>query len=70
MENKKNTKQVYMTQKAKIKKHLLTGKPITSIEAIELYDCTRLASQIFGLRSEGLNIEMNMIKDENGKRCA
>lgn len=70
MENKKNTNQANMEQRARIKKHLIAGKPITQSEATKLYDCANLSWQIYKLRSEGMNIEMKLITDENGKRCA
>ena len=40
-----------------IYKHLASGKTITSMEAFELYGCTRLSAKIFNLRKHGLDIE-------------
>jgi hypothetical protein len=45
-----------MSQKEKIKKHLLK-KSITTIEAFEKYKITRLSAHIHILRKEGLIIE-------------
>ena len=44
----------------------LQSKPITSMDAIELYRNTRLADSVFVLRKEGHNITTNTIKTENG----
>jgi len=44
----------------------LRSRPITSMEAIELYRNTRLADSVFVLRKEGYNISTKTIKTENG----
>lgn len=49
----------------KIKEHLQSGKTITSWEAIELYNVTRLAAIIFNLKEEGLNIRTTNKVHEN-----
>ena len=36
--------------------HLQSGKPITSMQAFELYGCTRLADKVHKLRKRGYNI--------------
>ena len=41
----------------KIKDHLQSGRSITSWQAIQEYNVTRLASIIFYLKKEGLLIE-------------
>jgi len=45
-----------MNKTAAITKHLLDGKSITSMEAIEKYRATRLAAIICGLRQDGMDI--------------
>ncbi|MBP5423792.1 MAG: helix-turn-helix domain-containing protein [Paludibacteraceae bacterium] len=40
-----------------IKEHLLNKGTITSMEAIELYGCTRLSAKIFDLRNAGWDID-------------
>lgn len=65
MENK-NEEEIYTTQLANIRKHLEEGKPITALEALNLYGCFRLSAHIFTLRNEGLNIVTNRIT-RNGK---
>lgn len=43
-------------QTLKIYHHMLKGKGITSIEAINLYGITRLSAKIYDLKHEGFNI--------------
>lgn len=50
------------TQKAEVLKHLQEKGSLTSMEAIELYGATRLASIIFDLRAEWHNIETIMVE--------
>jgi hypothetical protein len=45
-----------MSQKAKIKKYLLSGKSLTPIQALDKFGCFRLASRIGELKSSGMNI--------------
>ncbi len=40
----------------KVLQHLQSGKPITSMDAIDLYGATRLSAIIFNLRKRGYNI--------------
>ncbi len=46
-----------MTQKENIKQHLLKGKPITQLQALDLYGCMRLAPVIHKLRNEDMSIK-------------
>lgn len=45
-----------MNQLEAVKQHLESGKGITSLQAINLYGCTRLSDKIFKLRKSGMNI--------------
>lgn len=45
-----------LTKTQMVKNHLKTGQTITSLEAIKLYNATRLSGIIFSLRKRGLNI--------------
>ncbi len=45
-----------MNKTLKVLEHLLSGKSITSWEAIKLYKATRLSAIIFDLRAKGYNI--------------
>lgn len=44
-------------QMTDIKDHLLSGKTITSLEAINLYGCTRLSDKIHKMRKAGYIIQ-------------
>ena len=54
-----------MKQNELIKKHLKEKGTITSMEAFELYGCTRLSARIFNLRQEGMNIVNDLTKGKN-----
>jgi hypothetical protein len=54
------------TQLEMIREHLEAHKSITSWEAIQTYQITRLAHHILCLRKEGLSIESEQIT--NGKK--
>jgi hypothetical protein len=44
------------SQLTEIRKYLLKYRKITSMEAIQLFGCTRLSARISDLRSEGMDI--------------
>lgn len=56
------------TKTEKILKHLQKRKKITSLDAIELYGCTRLASVIFNLKGRGHEIITHIVQDKNGTK--
>ena len=58
-----------MSQNQQILKHLKTGKTLTAIQALKMFDCFRLAARIENLRKMGHDIESRIIK-RNGKRYA
>lgn len=59
------------SQKAAILKHLLTGKSISRLEALQLFGCLHIGARILDLRNEGYGIETGMVKNQhNGKRFA
>lgn len=58
------------TQCKRIAEHLGKGLTLTSLEALNLFGCFRLASRIHDLRVEGYNIIMERIKTSNGKTVA
>jgi hypothetical protein len=58
------------SQCAKIKDWLESGNTLTSIEALQMFGCFRLASRIHDLRDRGVNIDKTMICGPNGKRYA
>ena len=50
---------------------LMQGKSITSMEALNLWGCARLASRINDLKNRGMNIDKEMIVTPNtNKRVA
>ena len=56
------------TQAKVILDHLLTGRPITALDALNQYGCFRLAARIHELRKDH-EIEEVMV-ERNGKRYA
>ena len=58
-----------MSQIDGIRAHLLRGKPITPIQALNLFGCFRLAAVIFNIREEGYTVETEMVH-RNGKKWA
>lgn len=57
-----------MKQTDLIRRHLKDGKSITPAQAIAVYGIFRLASVIFDLRNEGMEIDMVLKWDEMGKQ--
>jgi hypothetical protein len=53
------------SQRKMVLNHLIENKSITSIEAINLYACTRLSAIIYNLREDGLQIETEMCVGKN-----
>ena len=58
------------SQNNKIAEHLHKGLTITSLEALKLFGCMRLASRIHDLRERGENIIVERINLPNGKSVA
>ena len=56
------------TKKQKILSHLKSGRTITSMEAIDLYRCTRLAAVIHSLKEEGYDSTSAEFYEEITKR--
>ena len=56
------------TQKQKVKEYLLEGNTLTPVEAYERGWGMRLAAIINTLRSEGMNIGTNMIRNRYGTK--
>ena len=50
-----------MSQIDSIRAHLLRGKPITPIQALNLFGCFRLAAAIFNIRAEGYTVDTEMV---------
>ena len=58
------------TQCNRILVHLKKGLTITSLEALQMFGCMRLASRISDLRKRGENIVVDRVKTANGKSVA
>jgi hypothetical protein len=58
-----------MTQTEQIRAHLVSGRDITPLEALDRYGCFRLAARVSDLRAEGLDVQ-TVTEEHNGKRYA
>lgn len=58
------------TQCNRILDHMKKGMTITSLEALQMFGCMRLASRISDLRKRGENIVVDRVKTANGKSVA
>ena len=56
-----------MSQIDDVRAHLLRGKPITPIQALNLFGCFRLAAVIFNIRAEGYTVETEMVHRKSKK---
>ena len=58
------------SQNKQIKAWLESGKSLTALEAIHLFNSLRLGARVFDLKNDyGMNIKTEMV-EENGKRFA
>ena len=53
------------THCAMILKHFKEGKSLTSLEAVNLFGCTRLAARIHDMRLKGIEVRKTMKKVTN-----
>lgn len=53
----------------KLEKHLLAGKSITALQALQKWGCMRLGARILELRQAGMDIVTEII-NKGGKRYA
>lgn len=59
------------SHKAKIMGHLMTGKRLTGIEALDLFQCFSLAQRVSDLRlRDGIPVQSQLITLPNGKRIS
>ena len=61
------------SQNIRIKKHLESGRRLTALDGLRLFNCFRLGARIHNLKGQGLNIETEMItiiSDGKEKRIA
>jgi hypothetical protein len=59
-----------VTQRDRIRKHLLSGRSITPMDALRDYGTLSLQYHIFTLRQEGLDIETRFVTAFSGQRYA
>lgn len=59
-----------ITQNQQIKAHLLSGRKLTSLEALHQFGCLRLSGRIHDLRKEGMKIQSETKTLDNKKRVA
>lgn len=57
------------SQNALIKGWLMNGRSLTTLEALNMFGCFRLAARISNLRDEGMDIETEIV-EINDKRVA
>ena len=70
MENNNPNLESSEAQNTKIAKWLEAGNSITQMEALNMFQCFRLASRISDLRKRGMDICKEMILTPSGKRVA
>ena len=71
MENNNPNLESSEAQNTKIAKWLEAGNSITQMEALNMFQCFRLASRISDLRKKrGMDISKTMILTPSGKRVA
>lgn len=59
------------SQKDMILEHLMSGRPLTPLEALNLYGSLRLGARIADIRKEGYIVYREMVTDsKTGKRYA
>lgn len=54
-----------MSQCEDIKAHLQAGYSLTALEALQRFQCFRLAARIADLKKEGMHIDAVMVADED-----
>lgn len=65
-ENKRSS----LSQNKLIMDYLQSGHSITQMDALRLFQCSRLASRINDLKNRGVQVRKEMIELQNGKRVA
>lgn len=58
------------TQAGRILAHLRAGHRLTALEALERFQCFRLAARVHELRREGWQIAERTVETPSGKRVA
>lgn len=58
------------SQEQRILEHLKSGRPITPLDALNLYGCFRLGGRIYDLKKRGFKIEKQMVETSGGAHVA
>jgi len=64
------TKHTNPSQSVRIYKHLVSGKSLTAIQALDKFGCFRLAARIAELKRMGFRIKTTTKTNKQGKRFA
>lgn len=56
------------SQKSRILAHMLDGKSITPLEALDLFGSFRLGARIADIRAEGYDVKSEFVTLPNGKK--
>lgn len=59
-----------MSQMDRIARHLRSGKSLTALSALRMFDCFRLAARVKQLKNKGLPIVSETVRLRRGKRIA
>jgi|TARA_R110002110_G_scaffold101926_1_gene258741 hypothetical protein len=59
-----------MSQTTDILDWLNAGKPITALEALQIFGCFRLAARIADIRAKGIEVTTDTVKTHTGKSIA
>lgn len=57
-----------LSQNKLIKEYLMSGHSLTQMDALNMFGCFRLASRVYDLRNEGLDIKRETVELASGKR--
>lgn len=68
--NINDNKQTSESQNKQIAAYLNEGNTLTQMEALGMFQCSRLASRINDLRNRGMDIKTEMIVTSTNKRVA
>jgi hypothetical protein len=59
-----------VSQEKRILDHLLNGRSLTPIDALQQFGCFRLGARIYQLKKIGYNIESKTVETQSGKRVS
>ena len=59
-----------MSKYEEVRKHILSGQPITALQSLQLYGLQRLASLVNKMRNSGIEITTTMVEEPDGTRYA